>query len=33
MLPEGSNELGGEVITKKRVMCRVAYLIARRCRG
>ena len=29
MLQEGSNELGGEVITNERVMCRMAYLVAR----
>ncbi|KOS38990.1 hypothetical protein ACN38_g10186 [Penicillium nordicum] len=29
MLPEGSNELGGEVTTNERVMCRMAYLVAR----
>ncbi|KOS39211.1 hypothetical protein ACN38_g9949 [Penicillium nordicum] len=27
MLQEGSNELGGEVITNERVMCRMAYLV------
>ncbi|KOS36690.1 hypothetical protein ACN38_g12553 [Penicillium nordicum] len=29
MLQEGSNELAGEVITNERVMCRMAYLVAR----
>ncbi|KOS42790.1 hypothetical protein ACN38_g6347, partial [Penicillium nordicum] len=28
-----SNELGGEVITNERVMCRMAYLVARLAAG
>ncbi|KAJ9485495.1 hypothetical protein VN97_g7856 [Penicillium thymicola] len=26
---EGGNKLGGEIVTNERVMCRVAYLVAR----
>jgi hypothetical protein len=28
-LQEGGNAIGGEVVTNERVMCRVAYLVAR----
>ncbi|KAJ9486164.1 hypothetical protein VN97_g7175 [Penicillium thymicola] len=29
MLQEGGSEIGGEVVTNERVMCRMAYLVAR----